>query len=105
MSTKANNELSWPSTQAVLLTVPPFPMHRQDIRVFASARLPMSNSSFKWALRALLDRGLVRPGLSLTGAVMKDHFFCDHGQLRTAWRKPARWVRRASTLNLQLSTP
>lgn len=86
------NTLSWPNTQAVLLTVPPFPMHRQDIRAFTAQRRRMSNSAFKWALKALLDSGFVKVARSLTGAPMKDHFACDTAKLRT-WRTPARWVR------------
>lgn len=77
-----------PTIEAVLLTVPHFPMHRQDIRVFAQRRRAMSNGSFKNALTWLVSRRLVQPARSLTGALMKDHFQCDPVRLSTALNCP-----------------
>lgn len=76
-----------PIVQAVLLTVPHFPMHRQDIRVFTMRRRAMSPGTFKNVLTWLVNQGLVQPARSLTGARMKDHFQCDPLRLLTHWRQ------------------
>lgn len=48
-----------PTCEAVLLTVPPFPVHRRKLREWVDGRRKMSDATFKQALHLLARAGLV----------------------------------------------
>ena len=53
-------QLTAPAMQAVLLTVPPFPVHRRQIGAWVSVRRAMSESTFRKCLHRLTRFGVIR---------------------------------------------